>query len=92
MKYVINNCDGGFGISDEWLQARRGIDFEYLMECDVRKSDAVIKAIENGEDVSGHYANLVVVEIPDEATDWEIQECNGFEEIIYVLDGKIFHL
>lgn len=34
---------------------------------------------------------LEVVEIPEEATDWEIDEYDGQESITYVVDGKIYH-
>ena len=32
---------------------------------------------------------LEVIEIPDNATDWQIDEADGFESVIYVVDGKI---
>ena len=31
------------------------------------------------------------VEIPDEATDWEVLDHDGLEHVIYVLDGTIYH-
>ena len=35
--------------------------------------------------------DLAVVIIPEEATDWEMDECDGWESVIYVLNGKIVH-
>lgn len=32
-----------------------------------------------------------IVEIPDNVTDWEISEYDGWESVVYVLDGKIYH-
>ena len=47
--------------------------------------------IEAGEDISGDYAKLKVVEIPDNFTDYEINDYDGVETLIYVIDGKIYH-
>ena len=41
------------------------------------------------EDVDGYCAELEVVEIPDGATDYYLNEYDGMESIIYVLDGKL---
>lgn len=46
--------------------------------------------IQNGEGVSGESAKLVVVDIPDEATDYIVQEYDGMESVIYVVDGIIY--
>ena len=40
---------------------------------------------------NNHIGDLVVVEIPDGATDWDIYEYDGLETIIYVLNGKIYY-
>ena len=34
--------------------------------------------------------NLEIVEIPDNNTDYYVQERDGMEEIIYVVDGKLY--
>jgi hypothetical protein len=31
------------------------------------------------------------VAIPDEATDWELDEYDGFERVTYVVGGKLYH-
>lgn len=46
----------------------------------------------DAEAASGRCAVLMVVEIPDNATDWELDEYDGLESIIYVADGKIHHI
>ena len=46
----------------------------------------------DAEAVNGICAKLKVVEIPEEATDWEINEYDGLESITYVVDGKLHHI
>ena len=88
MKIVINECYGGYGLSD-WALKELGI--EYSDEINRTQPD-LISLVENfPEEVSGDFADLSVVEIPDETTDWEISEYDGFESITYVVNGKLFH-
>lgn len=89
MKVVVNRCFGGFGISEE-AKKILDTDFNWLIE---RTDEQLIALIEEkgSEFCSGYCAELEVVEIPENATDWEISEYDGFEEIIYVVDGKIKH-
>lgn len=87
MKFVLNKCFGGFGINKSWREehCHDGCDGNCL-EC-----EKLIAAIENHEDVSDEYAELKVVHIPDSATDWEFDEYDGIESVIYVVDGKLNH-
>ena len=88
MKLVINQCYGGFGIS-EWGMEKLGIEFsDEISRADMRLIELVEKSPEK---VSGTYAELEIVELPDEMTDFEITEYDGFEEVIYVVNGKIHH-
>lgn len=91
MKLVINSCFGGFCLSEECCAAL-SID---KYDCyDVQRDwDTLIEIVENNgsEWASGSYAKLKVVEIPDNATDWEIHDYDGAESVIFVLDGKIHH-
>ena len=89
MKIVINTCFGGFSLSDFAVTALE-LDSRYDS---ISRTDArLISLIEKyGSEVcSGMFADLEVVNIPDEATDWMMQEYDGSEDILYVLDGKIY--
>ena len=85
MKIVVNKCYGGFGISDEY-EEKLGVDSWDILRTDKRLVNAVEK---DPEGVSDTYATLRVVEIPDEATDYYIDEYDGMESVIYVVDGKL---
>ena len=41
------------------------------------------------EKCSGRSAKLKVIEIPDNATDWDVEDYDGIERIVYVVDGKL---
>ena len=86
MKIVVNKCYGGFGLSD-WAMEQLGINVYY----DIDRTDSrLVELVENfPEKVDNFYSNLIVVSIPDTSTDWEIDEYDGLETVIYVLDGKI---
>lgn len=95
MTFVLNRCYGGFGLSD-FACSKLGIDPEYG-DMD-RNDELMINALASlisefgSEACSDECAELTVVEIPDCSTDWEINEYDGYESIIYVVDGKICHL
>ena len=86
MKLIINTCYGGFSVSKEWAE-RLGIHNHD--EENLRYNAELISAIEAGEDVNGACANLEVVELPDNCTDYYIEEYDGSESVIYVVDGKL---
>ena len=92
MKIILNKCYGGFGISDEALRMAGITDADEWEYDDLRINPEVIKAVETlGEDANDEYSNLVVVEISDAATDWEVDEYDGYETMVYVINGKIHH-
>lgn len=86
MKFVINNCFGGYGLSKEFLD-KYGEKFEYLE----RNDPELVSAVEEfGEaESSESSASLCIVEIPDDCTDYYIDEYDGRENIIYVKDGGL---
>lgn len=88
MKLVINRCFGGFSLSDEAVEILH-LRNSHSFVC--RDSTELINLIEEkgSEFCSGFCANLAVIEIPDEATDYYINEYDGREEVIYVVDGKL---
>jgi len=91
MKMLINKCYGGYSINED-LAEELGYESDYDERS--RYDETLIHMVEEGreEEVNGSCAELEVVEIPDGATDWEMDEYDGMEAIIYVLDGKIHHL
>lgn len=78
MKIVINVCYGGFSLSEE-AQKELGIDTPYP---DIARNDArLVEVIERlGAHADGTYAELKIVEIPDDV-EWEIAEYDGVEWI-----------
>ena len=87
MKIVINKCFGGFSVNDNIVKMLN-LESRYELEDD-RTNTKLIEIIESGKNVIGEFSNLVVVEIPDDATDYIIDEYDGYENVLYVLDGKI---
>lgn len=91
MKFVLNKCYGGFSLSKK-AQEMLGVDSPFASAFD-RNDPKLIEVVEKlGKEANGNYTELVVVEIPSEATDYEIDNYDGIENIIYVLDGKIYHV
>ena len=83
MKMVINANYGGFGLNvaeqyEDWV-----LDFE-----DDRTNVELVEFVETHPNECG---DLKVITIPDDATDWEMNEYDGWESIIYVLGGKIIY-
>lgn len=90
MKIVINKCFGGFSLSDTAVKALH-LDgpYDYIERTDAK----LVRLVEiDAEAMGGRCAKLSVVEIPDTATDWELDEYDGAESITYVVGGKIYHV
>lgn len=86
MKFVLNKCYGGFDLSEEAQEILGQADYE------IRRDDPNLLALieEKGiQFVQGKYAKLKVVEVPESATDFTLDEYDGLERIIYVVDGKL---
>ena len=83
MKIVINTCYGGFGLSKEALalfNERAGTVITY--ERDIERNNPILVEIveQLGEAANGDFAELKIVEIPDDVQ-WQIQEYDGDEWI-----------
>ena len=76
-KIVINICYGGFGLSEK---ACRMMGISRWDARDLRRDDSkLVRVIEElGDEANGDYADLKIVEIPDDV-DWEIGEFDGTE-------------
>lgn len=85
-KILVNLHFGGFGLKDEYFK-----DFMKRTHglTDIREDEKLIALVEQGVDIGDHYADIGIAEIPDNATDYYINEYDGKEEVLYVLDGKI---
>lgn len=90
MQMVINCCFGGFSLSEKAVEML-GAESPYEYNEESRRSDPkLIEVVETlGGDADGDCANLYVVDIPDDATDFLINDYDGYETVYYVLDGKI---
>lgn len=83
MKIVINNCYGGFGLSKEALalyNERSGAVVTY--DFNIKRNDPILVEIveQLGEDAGHCFAELKVVEIPDDVQ-WTVEEYDGNEWI-----------
>ena len=76
VKIVINRCYGGFGLSEKAMKFL-GIGSEWP---DIARNDPkLVECVEKlGEEANDTYAELKVVEIPDDVN-WEIGEYDGLE-------------
>lgn len=82
MKIVINNCYGGFGLSDEACK-ELGISNEYSYVDEIKRNDKKLVAVVErlGSDrASGNGSELKVVNIPN-GVEWEIIDYDGIETI-----------
>lgn len=94
MKILVNCCYGGFGFSDfgvAKLKENNLINDD--SDLDIRTNPEVIKLAEKyGDALFDEYSDVEIEELPDGITDYDIQEYDGYETVIYVLDGKINYL
>lgn len=85
-KIVINKRYGGFSLSHEAIieyNSRSGTPLSQYHRYDTKRDDPILVAIVEewgSERVSGAYAKLAVVEVPDDAN-WEITEYDGMEHV-----------
>lgn len=87
MKIVINKCYGGFGLSEK---AQKILGLAHMYDDIERTDPKLIEVVETlGNEANGRYARLRVVNIPDDVTDWEIDEYDGAEKVLFVVNGKI---
>lgn len=88
MVMVLNKTWGGFSLPSAFC-AQFGLSrYDGIERSDSRLVDFVKF---HGGEYRGDGVVLRVVEIPNEVTDWEMDEYDGWESIIYVVDGKIHH-
>lgn len=81
-KVVINNCYGGFSISEEarnWLEDH-GLKVESVYYIDSRHHPLLIQCVEElGEKASGIFADLIIKEFEGDL--YRIEEYDGAEQV-----------
>lgn len=87
MKLVLNKCYGGFHIPYAVCQSLGCTKYNGIS----RDNPVLVEFVEERGEYREDFSRLRVVVIPDEATDWEINDYDGLESITYVMDGKLYH-
>jgi len=87
-RIVINDCYGGFGLSDRAFAEYKklaGITAEDFYDRDIARDDPyLVKVVkEMGMNANGKFSNLKIVEIPADV-DWMVQEYDGSEWVAEV--------
>lgn len=93
MKILVNKSYGGYGFTEDFRNRFNLARFDQEKIKNRTRSD-IIEAVEDDltGSFNGEYADIVVVVIPEEATDWLLSDYDGVETIYYVVDGKIHSL
>lgn len=81
MKLVLNKNYGGFGYGCKGNCEAIARMFE-----EERNAPELVEMVEVMPELCG---DLCIVEIPDTTTDYHIDECDGFESVVYVVNGKL---
>jgi hypothetical protein len=83
-KIVVNRCFGGFSLSKEAYE-ELGLEWDgygFAYDDDDKRDDPkLVEVVERlGAKADGRYADLKVVEIPDDV-EWTIEEYDGSEHV-----------
>ena len=87
MKVVLNRMFGGFSLSHKFCDAYP----QFNCYGEDQDNQELIKCIEEfginkGQSVS---AEFEIFELPNETTDYYSDEYDGYDQLIYVVDGKL---
>ena len=92
MTFVLNRNWGGFTLPQGYVDAYGLEDVYDYDEATIRTDARLIEWMRKFPLGDGYACgDLGLVEIPDNCTDYEINENDGAEFIIYVINGKIHH-
>ena len=85
MKVVINGCFGGFGLSDKAMAKYNelaGTNHTGSSYYNIERNDPFLVQVveELGDEANDFYAELRVVDVPDEAK-WYIHDYDGLESV-----------
>lgn len=88
MVIILNKCYGGFHIPEALCESEGLERYDDIDRTDERLVEFVKS---HGGEYREGCSRLVVVEVPDTCTDWEMDEYDGMESVTYVVNGKLFH-
>lgn len=94
MKLVVNRCFGGFTLSEELMRLLNATSPYEYDEYSKRSDESLVGLVEHigSKRASGAFAQLEVVTLPKNTTDYRITDYDGVETVWYVVDGKIHRL
>ena len=93
MKVVVNKSFGSFYIGEKYYDMLSESYFTTpFPQC--RADSSLIDVVNafGAKAVGDKFGDLTIVDVPDDATDWEIYEYDGREHIVCVVNGKIKHI
>lgn len=86
-KIVINDCYGGFGISEKAINRLKQLGLHdankfYFDDYILRSDPMLVQVVEElGSEASGKHAELIIKEIPYQV-DWDIDDYDGIETVV----------
>ena len=89
MTLVLNKSYGGFSVPSAFV-SKYHLDWDTVDEIE-RNDPRLVEFVRKHANSKGRLNSLALVEIPDDSTDYEINEYDGYESVIYVLNGKLYH-
>ena len=95
MKIVLNKEYGGFSLSKKACVLLNCGTYDYTDDVLEKRADSkLIEVVEKlGDDANNKpFARLVIVEVPDDFTDYGFDSYDGVERFRYVLDGKMYEV
>lgn len=93
MEIVLNRNYSSFSISN-FAKEKLGLDTTYPDKEEIRTDETLIDLIKKygSAKISSGFAHLRVYDLPEDMTDYMIQEYDGLETLYYVKDGKIHEI
>ena len=90
---VLNRTFGGFRFGKKFCEhyhcSPYGYDFDTsMLDEEMRMDERLVEWVKQYPEDN---PSLKVYVIPDDATDWEINEYDGMESLTLVINGKIVH-
>lgn len=95
MKLLLNKCFGGFCLNLDNIQLLTELGRVCpINSLEFRANTDIIKILEDytkkGYNINNPHSKITIVDIPDNITDFTIQDYDGWETCIFVIDGKLY--